>query len=332
MDTLTGQRLIEAADLPLNLAITSISHDHIVRFSDGFETHLSANWIDNLLSPAPITERVLWDGAQTLPTAYNFTEIATHHTHNALHNPPLRAFLDQMHTHGFAIVRGVPTDKDGALEFATMIGPIRRTNWGGLADVKAIANAYDLTMTPRHLEPHSDNPYREPVPGYILLHCLINDAEGGDSTLVDGYRAAQHLREKDAEAFETLTTTVVQFRYRDATALLENKAPLISLDEKENIIQVRYSNRTELIDRLPPEHLNRYYRARQMLWHLIRPQSSLTLRFKLSPGDLLMMDNYRLYHGRSGYTLSTGSRHMRQCYMDRDTVASKRDILHRIHS
>ena len=55
-------------------------------------------------------------------------------------------------------------------QLAGLMGPIRITNWGGMADVKAIPNAYDLTMTPRHLEPHSDNPYRDPVPGYILLH------------------------------------------------------------------------------------------------------------------------------------------------------------------
>jgi len=41
----------------------------------------------------------------------------------------------------------------------------------------------------------------------------------------------------------------------------------------------------------------------------------------------LMMDNYRLLHGRTGYTLATGSRHMRQCYLDRDAVGSRRRLL-----
>ena len=67
--------------------------------------------------------------------------------------------------------------------------------------------------------------------------------------------------------------------------------------------------------------------ARAAFWKLIAPSSPLTLRFRLQPGELLMMDNYRLLHGRTGYTLATGSRHMRQCYMDRDTVQSRRRLL-----
>ncbi|MEZ5593155.1 MAG: hypothetical protein R3F53_21585 [Gammaproteobacteria bacterium] len=31
------------------------------------------------------------------------------------------------------------------------------------------------------------NPYRDPTPGLQLLHCLANDAEGGDSVVVDGF-------------------------------------------------------------------------------------------------------------------------------------------------
>ena len=328
-DPLTGQRLIEAADLPLDLTITALSENLTLQFSDGFECILSERWIDEILSNPSEPTPVLWDSTLTLPESYDFSEIQRQHKKDPSNNPSLVAFLDQLKTYGFSIVSNVPTDMDGALEFASIIGPIRYTNWGGLADVKAIANAYDLTMTPRHLEPHSDNPYREPVPGYILLHCLTNDAAGGDSTLVDGFKAAETLRAQDPEAFETLTSTIVQFRYRDSSSLLENRAPLVSLDEKGSVRQVRYSNRTELVDLLPDEHLTRYYRARQALWHLIRPASPLTVGFKLKPGDLLMMDNYRLFHGRSGYTLEHGSRHMRQCYMDRDIVASKRDVLKR---
>ncbi|GAA4496451.1 TauD/TfdA family dioxygenase [Gluconacetobacter tumulicola] len=324
LDPVTGQRLIEAADLPTDLALLSATPDGILRFSDGFETRLPDRCQDALFPPSPDITPVLWDGGFVPPEPVDFQAMQACNVTGMRANPPLALFLTHLARHGFAIVRNVPATMDGALDFARLIGPIRTTNWGGLADVRAIANAYDLTMTPRHLEPHSDNPYRNPTPGYILLHCLTNDATGGESTLVDGFQAAEHLRVTDPDAFETLATTDILFRYRDDNTLLEHHAPLIACDRSGRVRQVRYSNRTEMIYALPAVRLDRYYRARRALWTLIRPESPLTLRFKLAPGELLMMDNYRLLHGRAGYRLETGSRHMRQCYMDRDIVFSRR--------
>jgi gamma-butyrobetaine dioxygenase len=323
LDPHTGQRLEEAAETPTDLRVTAVAPDGTIAFSDGFATRLPAGWLAGAIATEPAPDRhVHWDGALD-PARFPAADL------DDLRDDPaaLVALLDGLDVYGFAVVRGVPIALDGGLDLANLIGPIRITNWGGMADVKAIPNAYDLTMTPRHLEPHSDNPYRDPVPGYILLHCLVNDADGGDSTLVDGYHAAAVLRRQDPDAFAALTQTDVTFRYRDETAFLEHQAPLIETNAAGDVLQIRYNNRTEMVGRLPFDRLEAYYSARAAFWRLIAPASALTLRFRLQPGELLMMDNYRLLHGRTGYTLATGSRHMRQCYMDRDIVNSRRRLL-----
>ncbi|TAN21848.1 MAG: hypothetical protein EPN33_09305 [Acidobacteria bacterium] len=51
------------------------------------------------------------------------------------------------------------------------------------------------------------------------------------------------------------------------------------------------------------------------------------LVFKLQPGELFMVDNYRLFHARRGFRLDTGMRHMQQAYVDRDVVASRQKTL-----
>lgn len=312
----TGQRLIEAAEIDTDLRV--VEAGETIAFSDGWRGNLCREWLAGLVAPAPQPRRVLWDGTLD-PSDFPQADLAELKADPAA----LGALLSALDAHGFAVVRGVPVTMDGGLDLADLIGPIRVTNWGGMADVKAIPNAYDLTMTPRHLEPHSDNPYRDPVPGYILLHCLENDADGGDSTLVDGFCAAERLRQTDPAAFATLTGTEVLFRYADKTAFLEASRPLIACDASGRVVQIAYNNRTEMVGRLPADQLDRYYAARAALWDWIRPESPLTLTFRLQPGELLMMDNYRLLHGRTGYTLASGSRHMRQCYMDRDTVQSR---------
>ena len=41
------------------------------------------------------------------------------------------------------------------------------------------------------------------------------------------------------------------------------------------------------------------------------------------PGDLLMMDNYRLLHGRSEFNPNEGNRFLQGCYIDYDSSEGK---------
>ncbi|MDW5376050.1 TauD/TfdA family dioxygenase [Halomonas sp. HP20-15] len=329
LDTQTGQRLIEAAQLPLDLAIESAVVDgetlHLA-FSDG---HRTAFALPALLAedrpPRDASrgtvsdEHELWDaGLSALPQADFAAALGD--------DRALLALLEDLQRYGFVRVAGVPTEEDGMQALIDRIGPLRRTNWGGIADVKSVANAYDLTMTQRGLEPHTDNPYRDPIPGYIWLHCLSNAAEGGDSTLVDGFMAARRLRQEDPAAFDCLTRLAPGFRYVDATTRLESEGPLIELDGHGRLTRVRFSNRTERVAAYEAETLERYYAARQR-FHALITDPALTVHLKLAPGEMLIMDNYRLLHGRTAYQLEGGVRHMRQGYVDRDSTASRRQVL-----
>lgn len=325
-DPKTSQRLIDAAELPLDLSITNVRTDDgrlTMDFSDGHHTVFDMDALLALSRGADdaYAGRLLWDGSLSETPEVEFD--------TAIKNDgALGSMLEQLRRFGFVRVRGVPTTEDGMQALIDRIGPLRRTNWGGIADVRSVANAYDLTMTQRGLEPHTDNPYREPIPGYIWLHCLRNASQGGDSTLVDGYMAARRLRERDPEAYATLTQTPVHFRYADDEAHLESEGPLIELNTQGQPIRVRYNNRTECIPALSPEHLERYYAARHHFYQLIT-SDELTVHLKLDEGEMLIMDNYRLFHGRTAFQLAGGERHMRQGYVDRDSTDSRRRTLNR---
>ena len=47
------------------------------------------------------------------------------------------------------------------------------------------------------------------------------------------------------------------------------------------------------------------------------------IEFKLLPGDLLMMDNYRLLHGRTSFNANEGNRFLQGCYIDYDSTEGK---------
>ena len=131
---------------------------------------------------------------------------------------------------GFVIFEGVPTTPGTVLKVGATFGFTRETNFGALFDVRSTPNATDLAYTSVALDPHTDNPYRAPVPGIQLLHCLVNETSGGLSTLVDGFAVAEALRAADPAAFAVLSSTPVRFKYLDADTELTASAPPIELD------------------------------------------------------------------------------------------------------
>ena len=80
---------------------------------------------------------------------------------------------------------GVPVRPGALFNVGGTFGFTRETNFGALFDVRSTAEASDLAYTSLPLDPHTDNPYRDPVPGVQLLHCLVNETSGG---LVDARR------------------------------------------------------------------------------------------------------------------------------------------------
>ena len=216
----------------------------------------------------------------------------------------------------------MPVKKNGINELTNHIGPIKNTNWGGIADVKSIKKAYDLTMTTRALENHTDNPYRFPTQGYIFLHCLENSKFGGANTISDGFYIAEYLKKNFKDYFHTLTTFHTFFEYQDENACLQNNCTLIELDNEKSVSQVRYNNRTEIMPFKNQKDLDKYIEARRKFWSLIKSKTN-NLEIKQQSGDMLILDNYRVLHGRTGYKDTENKRYFRQGYMDRDILQSK---------
>jgi len=326
-DTRTGQRLLDAWSIPLETTVEAVGEEGgslRITFSDG---HVAPFRFDVL--KASLGRRndrahvVTWDASLSEWPRADWE--AVHSDDSALYT-----MLEMLHCYGFILLHGVPAEMDAVGKVAERIGPMRRTNWGGIADVKAIPEAFDLTMTARAIEPHADNPYREPVPGYVFLQCMVNDVNGGDLLLSDGFRVAEELRRRAPAEFDALTSLRPEFSYVDGEAILESSGPLIELDDNGRVRQVRLSNRTESVAAEDPDLLERYYRARRRFADLVS-DPAFQLRHRWRPGDLVVMDNYRMLHGRDAQSPGPGNgyRHMRQCYMDRDTVGSRRKVLAR---
>lgn len=328
IDLRTGQRLGDPSDLDLDLVLIAVSEPEPgrlrVRFSDGHEADFVARDILTEAALAPgehdIPAPCLWDGTlASFPRADWSAQPS---------DADLAGWVTDFLEYGFVIFARVPPVARTVLEVAATFGFTRETNFGPLFEVRSVPAAIDLAYTSLPLDPHTDNPYRWPVPGVQLLHCLVNETSGGLSTLVDGFAAAVALRERDPAAFQLLTRTPVRFRYRDATTDLVASAPPIELDAAGNLLAVHFSPRLDFVPLGPPQALAGYYRARRAFDHLLR-SPEFEIRFLLGSGELLMMDNRRLLHGRTGFDPSEGLRHLQGCYIDIDGPRSLYRVLRR---
>jgi gamma-butyrobetaine dioxygenase len=328
IDLRTQQRLQDPSDFDLNLRVTAVSQPSPgvfqVGFSDGHQASFHAADILAEAALAPNSHDCpaprLWDGTlAALPRARWRTEPG---------DAELMSWLESFLTFGFIIFEGVPSEPGMVLKVGARFGFTRETNFGALFNVRSTPDANDLAYTSVALDPHTDNPYRMPVPGIQLLHCLVNETSGGLSTLVDGFAVAQALRAREPEAFRILSSTPVRFKYIDVDTELTASAPPIELDVTGELKAIHFSPRLDFVPLFPPAQLEAYYRARVQLDQRLRAPD-FEIRFLLQAGDLVMFDNCRLLHGRTGFDPAEGLRHLQGCYIDIDGPRSLYRVLRR---
>jgi gamma-butyrobetaine dioxygenase len=326
LDEMTQQRFYNPSELHKSVAIDALVHENgrlDIRFADGAtaslrEADLLAELPDAIDTGLP--RPIPWQSADAPDISIDWATLDS----EAVHQHALRCYLQ----YGFLILDNVPCVDGTVMSVARKFGFPRETNFGVMWDVMSRPDAIDLSYTTVALAPHTDNPYREPVPGVQLLHCMVNRSNGGHSTLVDGLAVAQELRRAAPEAYEVLRTTKIRFRFIDKDTELVTHRPILDADADGSFNAIHFSPRLDFVPLLPPEQLDRFFDARALLNDLLK-SPRFERKFLLHEGALMMFDNRRLLHGRTGYDASSGPRHLQGCYIDADALRSRYRVLSR---
>jgi gamma-butyrobetaine dioxygenase len=233
-----------------------------------------------------------------------------------------RAWLAAVRRYGFARLSGGPVEGGALLKVAALFGYVRETNYGKWFEVRTEVNPTNLAYTGLGLQAHTDNPYRDPVPTLQILYCLENSAEGGDSMVVDGFRAAQRLRDEDPRGFALLSGHCARFEYAGSAGVrLTARRPMIELAPDGELIAIRFNNRSAApVTDVPFEAMADYYAAYRRFGEII-DDPAMAVSFKLEPGECFIVDNTRVLHARAGYS-GAGSRWLQGCYADKDGLLS----------
>ena len=334
-DAFSGQRLVDILDLPLEPRIHSaaIESDSVWIQWEG-QSQASAfelSWLarhapgeDGYRSPELATR--LWLEGGNLDASKDFAWSAAAEIHE---NPAVRlTWLTRLLQDGIAFLRGLPCDEAALLNTVGSVGQVLETNYGRVFDVRSVPQPENLAYSDLGLGLHTDNPYREPVPGFQALHAMVTSMEGGESLFADGFAIAEHLRDTEPDAFRVLTRTAVPFSYRSKDADLYTERPLIQLSCDDAVVAVHYNSRSIAPLRLAPRETDSFYAGYRLFASLLRnPRFQLKLR--LADGDLVAFDNRRVLHGRTAFSSAKFLRHLRGCYLTRDSVYSETALLRR---
>lgn len=336
-DAGNGQRLITLADIPAETRVAAAEAApeglQITFAPEGKQVTFDATWLrdngydrDTSRPAGWVPESIsTWDSALShhLPSA-DFVE--------ASQNPlVLRDWLGAVRRYGFAHMSGGPVDPQALLRVADLFGYVRETNYGKWFEVRTEVNPTNLAFTGLGLQAHTDNPYRDPVPTLQILYCLENSAEGGDSMVVDGYRAAERLRDDAPDAFRLLSSHCARFEYAGSAGVrLNARRPMIELAPDGELIGVRFNNRSAapIVD-VPFDEMPAYYAAYRQFGEII-DDPAMEVAFKLQPGACFIVDNTRVLHARRGYS-GVGNRWLQGCYADKDGLHSTLSSLEHEH-
>ena len=328
--TTTHHRVVETSSIPADVRPSRVDTTPAgeLRITWAHDAHVSTfapQWLRSFdYSNGARRQRAqpkLWSAAdaELLPHASYPELLADQHVRQRY----LRGFAE----YGLGFLHDVPVTPGTVLDVAKEFGEVRSTSWGTVFDVVSMVDANSVAYTNLALVTHTDEGYRDPAPTVQLQHFLRSDATGGSATLTDGFKIAADIREAHPHLFELLATQSLHFHFAEATAEHEADGPVIVTEPSGRLKAIRYSNHSAQPFLMDPDVLEQYYVAYRTFGQM-RESEQYQLRIEMQAGDLYMVDNHRIMHGRTAFATG-GARHLQSCYIERDELFSRLTVLDR---
>lgn len=330
---LTYEQVFEICDVPFDIKPTNVEIDsnnmiNITWDHEGHKSTYHSGWLKEHCYSQEAREKrkfipKIWDKqtiAKELPI-YQYQDIMSE-------DKALLNWLYELRDFGISKIENVEGKQKTVQKVAERISFIRETNFGTVFDVASKKNANSAAYTTIKLPLHTDLPTRELQPGLQFLHCLVNDASGGESILVDGFKIAEFMRENFPTEYKALTTFPISFYNKDKDTDYRFDSPMITTDHNDNVTEVRLANFLRGPIDIPASDMEALYSAYRRFILLTRDERFQYFHL-LNAGDLIVFDNRRILHARNAFNLETGYRHLQGCYVDKDELLSRIRVLER---
>ncbi len=249
---------------------------------------------------------------------------------------PRTLIAQRVEEFGFCLLRPSRDSENALLEVASYFGRIQnheRSKPNGIVDVTSDPrlqkqkSAKFKGLGTAKFGPHTDGAFLNAIysdhdgrlrhispPAYLILQCVKQAAVGGESMLIDAQDALKIMKERHPADYALLCEPLFHFVREADQRLFPIEAPVFKVLANGNN-SIRF--REEYIFNLGiPSHPRRLQAALDNLYNdcLMSPQCQRKIR--LEDGDILVIDNFRMLHGRSPFKVVKGRhRHLRRVWI-----------------
>jgi len=235
-----------------------------------------------------------------------------------------KEILDEVACVGYVIIRNTGFDlddtcKEQLLNFCRRLGQLVPHNYKAdslIWDIKSVKHPQStfITHSERNVaaELHTDSTFSDDPEDFFCLYTIKkSDCGGGESLLLSASDLLKELRSTDdgRQAEEVLRTKAFPF----AVPTVFKKEVDVEHEHNDGLIlteaAIRFRGDTieESINRSPSLVDSSQIKALNTLQNLLR-SSTLIKRIMMEPGDLILINNKTMLHGRTGF--NDKSRHL----------------------
>ncbi|XP_076033723.1 trimethyllysine hydroxylase [Oratosquilla oratoria] len=324
----TFQKMHDIYDIALNiqpLKVTAGEDELTITWDDG---HISTYdykflWQNNFEGRqySQKSKKELWTGT-TFPSADQTTvplgDIVGQ-------GKGLKKLVNSIIKFGVGFISEVPPTVEATQSAIEEVCIVKKTFFGEMWAFTANLEHSDTAYSTEYIGAHTDTTYFRQASRIQAFHCLQPSAEGGETLLVDGFNVANQFQHLHPNGYKFLSSKPIPSEY------IEEGRHHLSLDyilKHDPVTQELTQFRYNIHDRAPlssiPLHgIEDFYAHYHNLTKLVRMEKNEHW-VKLEPGTIVLIDNWRVMHGRAAYS---GNRIMGGCYLDEDDFASKARIL-----
>lgn len=277
---------------------------------------------------------VLWDGRIMNADLRWFT-----YNDYMANDKTLYEVLKQLTCYGLVFIKGVPNHETSIERLGSRIGPLKNTFYGRVWNVRSIPDAKNIAYTNKDLGFHMDLLYFASPPGLQFLHCLRNDAKGGESLFADTFHAATLVRLNSRMLWDSLRTFPVTYHYVNDNQHYHFTRPTIELEKYSHrntpprVAHVNWSPpfqapfEADIGDKDYGSEFRRYLAAAKSFAAHLEARSA-RFQLRLEPGQCVVFNNRRVVHARRAFELEDGGeRWLRGAYVDTDAWMSRWRVL-----
>ncbi|XP_075226237.1 trimethyllysine hydroxylase isoform X2 [Lycorma delicatula] len=314
-----NQRIVNILDIPDHIKPKKweISDNKlIILWNSEHESEYPLKWLINNLNLEVLPQPVLWSG--------KISDAVTIKKNDLNSEKKLYDLIRSLFVYGVGFVEDVKPSENATEEVVTALFPVQRTFFGDMWTFSNKMTHFDSAYTTDRLGAHNDNTYFNDAAGLQIFHLLEHDGTGGETLLVDGFRAVKDVEETNREFIDCLKSVSVESMYIEPNRYFTMMSPILHYHPNNQLKQIRFN----LLDRspripIPQDKAGLFYKSLKCLTAKINDERG-EWWLRLRPGTIAFINNWRILHGRANYT---GFRKMCGCYVSMGDFLSKARIL-----